>query len=211
MPALSTIALFLLAGLGLLLFPGPAVVYVVTRSATQGRRAGLASVLGIESATLLHILAAALGLSAILVASALAFYAVKYLGAGYLIFLGLRTLLSKRRHQDVLVEPAQSLTQVFGQGFLVSLLNPKTALFFYAFLPQFVDPRRGAIVGQILLLGVLFVLMATCTDGLYALLGSTAGRWLSSSKLVERWRPAITGWIYILLGVTAAVTGRGEK
>ena len=156
MPALSTIALFLLAGLGLLLIPGPAVLYVVTRSAAQGRRAGLASVLGIESATCVHILAAALGLSAILLTSALAFNVVKYLGAAYLILLGLRTLLSKKKHQDVLVEPPRSLSQLFGQGFLVNLLNPKTALFFYAFLPQFVDPSRGAVVGQILLLGVLF-------------------------------------------------------
>jgi threonine/homoserine/homoserine lactone efflux protein len=207
MPALSTIALFLLAGLGLLLIPGPAVLYVVTRSAAQGRRAGLASVLGIESATCVHILAAALGLSAILLTSALAFNVVKYLGAAYLILLGLRTLLSKKKHQDVLVEPPRSLSQLFGQGFLVNLLNPKTALFFYAFLPQFVDPRRGAVVGQILLLGVLFALMATCTDSLYALLGSAVGRWLNKSRLVQRWQRYITGCIYILLGVTTAVTG----
>src|SRR5260221_7462721 len=105
MPAFSTIALFLLSGLGLFLIPGPAVLFVVTRSAAQGRRAGLASVLGIESATCVHILAAALGLSAILLTSALAFNVVKYLGAAYLILLGLRTLLSKKKHQDVLVEP----------------------------------------------------------------------------------------------------------
>ena len=142
MPALSTIALFLLAGLGILLIPGPAVLYVVTRSAAGGRRAGLASVLGIESATCVHILAAALGLSAILLTSALAFNVVKYLGAAYLILLWLRTLLSKQKHQDIQVEPPRSLSQLAGQGFLVNLLNPKTALFFYAFLPRFVDPRR---------------------------------------------------------------------
>src|SRR5579859_1846228 len=135
MPAFSTIALFLLAGLGLLLIPGPAVLYVVTRSAAQGRRAGLASVLGIESATFVHVIAAALGLSAILLTSALAFNIVKYLGAAYLIFLGLRTLFWKRP-QEILVKPPRSLSQLFGQGFLVNLLNPKTALFFYAFLPQ---------------------------------------------------------------------------
>ena len=211
MPALSTIAIFLLAGLGILLIPGPAVLYVVTRSAAQGRRAGLASMLGIESATFVHIIAAALGLSAILLTSALAFNVVKYLGAAYLILLGLRTLLSKKKHQDVLVEPPRSLSQLFGQGFLVNLLNPKTALFFYAFLPQFVDPSRGAVVEQTLLLGVLFALMATCTDGLYALLGSAVGRWLKSSRLVERWQRYITGWIYILLGVTTAVTGAEKK
>lgn len=210
MPALSTIALFLLAGLGLLLIPGPSVLYVVTRSASQGRRAGFASVLGIESATCVHILAAAFGLSAILLTSALAFNVVKYLGAAYLIFLGLHTLLSKK-HQDVQVELPRSLSQLFGRGFLVNLLNPKTALFFYAFLPQFVDPSRGAVVGQILLLGVLFALMGTCTDGLYALLGSVVGRWLNKSRLVQRWQRSITGCIYILLGVTTAVTGAEKK
>jgi threonine/homoserine/homoserine lactone efflux protein len=211
MPALSTIALFLLAGLGLLLIPGPSVLYVVTRSAAQGRRAGLASVLGIESAIFVHTLAAALGLSAILLTSALAFNVVKYLGAAYLIFLGLRTLFSKKKHQDALVEPPRSLSQLFGQGFLVNLLNPKTALFFYAFLPQFVDPSRGAVVGQILLLGVLFALMATCTDSLYALLGSTVGRWLNKGRLVQRWQRYTTGCIYILLGVVTAVTGAEKK
>jgi threonine/homoserine/homoserine lactone efflux protein len=211
MPALSTIALFLLAGLGILLIPGPAVLYVVTRSAAGGRRAGLASVLGIESATCVHILADALGLAAILLTSALAFNVVKYLGAAYLILLGLRTLFSKKKHQDVLVEPPRSLSQLVGQGFLVNLLNPKTALFFYAFLPQFVDPSRGAVVGQILLLGVLFALMATCTDSLYALLGSAVGRWLKSSRLVQRWQRYLTGCIYILLGVTTAVTGAEKK
>lgn len=211
MPTLSTIAVFLLAGLGILLIPGPAVLYVVTRSAAHGRRAGLASVLGIESATLVHILAAALGLSAILLTSALAFQLVKYLGAAYLIILGLRTLLSKKKGQEVQVEPSRSLSQLFGQGFLVNLLNPKTALFFYAFLPQFVDPSRGAVIGQILLFGILFALMATCTDSLYALLGSAVGQWLNKNRLVQRWQRRITGCIYILLGVTTAVTGAEKK
>ncbi|HEX7735144.1 MAG TPA: LysE family translocator [Ktedonobacteraceae bacterium] len=211
MPTWSTIAIFLLAGLGILLIPGPAVLYVVTRSAAQGRRAGLASVLGIESATFVHVIAAALGLSAILLTSALAFNVVKYLGAAYLIFLGLRTLFSKKQQQDILLGPPRSPSQLFGQGFLVNLLNPKTALFFYAFLPQFIDPARGAVVGQILLLGVLFALMATCTDGLYALLGSAIGKWLHKSTLVQRWQRYITGCIYILLGVTTAVTGAEKK
>lgn len=211
MPALSTIALFLLAGLGLLLIPGPSVLYVVTRSAAQGRRAGFASVLGIESAACVHIFAAAFGLSAILLTSALAFNVVKYLGAAYLILLGLRTLLSKKKHQDGPVELPRSHFHLCSRGFLVNLLNPKTAIFFYAFLPQFVDPSRGAIVEQILLLGVLYVLMAACTHGLYALLSSAVGRWLNKSKLVQRWQRSITGWIYILLGVTTAVTGAAKK
>src|SRR5258708_37365970 len=150
MPTLSTIALFLLAALGLLLFPGPAVLYIITRSVAQGRRAGLASVLGVELASLTHAVAAALGLSALLLTSALAFSVVKYLGAAYLIYLGVRTLLLREERQQTPVQGSKNFSQLFAQGFLVNLLNPKTALFFYAFLPQFVDPTRGAIVGQIL-------------------------------------------------------------
>jgi threonine/homoserine/homoserine lactone efflux protein len=211
MPALSTIALFLLAALGLLLLPGPAVLYIITRSVAQGRRAGLASVLGIELASLTHAVAGALGLSALLLTSALAFTVVKYLGAAYLIYLGIRTLLTREeRHQASALAP-RSFSQLFAQGFLVNLLNPKTALFFYAFLPQFVDPARGAAVGQILLLGALFVLLASCTDSLYALLGSTVGRLLTRKAQFRQIQRYISGSVYIVLGLTAAVTGSEKK
>ena len=158
MPDVPTIALFLLASLGLLLIPGPAVLYVVTRSASQGRRAGLASVGGVELASFVHAIAAAFGLSALLLTSALAFSVVKYLGAAYLIFLGIRTLLARNEGQQVSAPAPRSASQLFAQGFLVNLLNPKTALWFYAFLPQFVNPARGAVVWQILGHGILFVL-----------------------------------------------------
>jgi threonine/homoserine/homoserine lactone efflux protein len=160
---LSSIIVFLLAALGLLLIPGPAVLYIVTRSVAQGRKAGLASVLGIELATLCHSMAAAFGLSAILLASALAFDVVKYLGAAYLVYLGIRTILSRTPSHASDNSPPPSLSQMFRKGFLVNLLNPKTALFFYAFLPQFVDPARGSSILQILSLGALFVLLATIT------------------------------------------------
>jgi threonine/homoserine/homoserine lactone efflux protein len=211
MPVLSTLAFFLLAALGLLLIPGPSVLYIVTRSAAQGRRAGLASVLGIELASLVHTVAAALGLSALLLTSALAFSVVKYLGAAYLVFLGVRALLAREEGQQALALPPRSLSQLFTQGFLVNLLNPKTALFFYAFLPQFADPARGAVVGQVLLLGGLFVLLAACTDSLYALLGSTVGQWLSRNTRFRRVQRYVTGSVYIVLGVTAAVTGSEKK
>src|SRR5579884_2118882 len=159
MPTLSTIVLFLLAALGLLLIPGPSVVYIVTRSASQGRRAGFASVLGIEAAGFVHAAAAALGLSALLLTSALAFSIVKYLGAAYLIYLGLRTLLKREESGQITIAAPASFTRLFAQGFLVDLLNPKTALFFYAFLPQFVDPARGNVIWQMLLLGALFELV----------------------------------------------------
>ncbi len=211
MPAMSTVALFLLAALGLLLIPGPSVLYIVTRSVAQGKRAGLASVLGIELASLTHVAAAALGLSALLLTSALAFNVVKYLGAAYLIYLGVRTLLAREERQEAAVPAPRRFSQLFSKGFLVNLLNPKTALFFYAFLPQFVDPVRGAVVGQILLLGALFVLLASCTDSLYALLGSTVGRWLTKSARFRRIQRYVTGSVYIVLGLTAAVAGSEKK
>jgi threonine/homoserine/homoserine lactone efflux protein len=211
MPTLSTIALFLLAALGLLLIPGPSVLYIITRSVAQGRQAGLASVLGIELASLIHAAAAALGLSALLLTSALAFSVVKYVGAAYLIYMGVRTLLTRQERQPASVSAPKSLPELFTQGFLVNLLNPKTALFFYAFLPQFVNPARGAVAGQILLLGALFVLLASCTDSLYALLSSTLGRFLTRNAGFRRIQRYVTGSIYIMLGVTAAVASSEKK
>ncbi|GHO53333.1 LysE family translocator [Ktedonobacter robiniae] len=207
----STIMLFSLAALGLLLIPGPSVVYIVTHSAVQGKRAGLASVLGIELAGLMHAIAAALGLSALLLSSALAFSVVKYLGAMYLIYLGVRTLLNRQKPQQVVVVVPKSFSRLFLQGFLVDLLNPKTALFFYAFLPQFVDPAKGSIAGQMLLLGILFELVGICTDSLYALFGSVVGRFLTRSASFQRIQRFITGSVYIALGVFTAVIGSEKK
>ena len=211
MPALSTVTLFLLAALGLLLIPGPSVLYILTHSAAQGRRAGLASVGGIELASLTHAVAATLGLSVLLLTSALALSVVKYLGAAYLIYLGVHTLLAGHESSQTPVLAPKSFSRLFAQGFLVQLLNPKTALFFYAFLPQFVDPARGAVTGQILVFGVLFVLLASCTDSLYALLGSTVGKFLTRNVRFRQGRRYVTGGVYIVLGVTAAVTGSEKK
>lgn len=215
MPAWSTVALFLLAALGLLLIPGPAVLYIVTRSVAQGRRAGLVSVGGIEAAGLAHALAAALGLSALLLTSALAFDIVKYLGAAYLIYLGVRTILTRDESQHAAAPTPRSSSQLFTHGFVVNLLNPKTALFFYAFLPQFVDPARGSVVGQMLFFGALFVLLASCTDSLYALLSSTLGqrltRRLTGNTRFQSIRRYVTGGIYIALGMTAAFAGSEKK
>lgn len=211
MPTLPTLSLFLLAALGLLLIPGPSVLYVITRSVEQGRRAGLASVLGIELASLIHTAAATLGLSAVLLTSALAFSVVKYLGAAYLISLGLRTLLTREKNSQARVQVPKSFSQLLTQGFLVNLLNPKTALFFYAFLPQFVDPARGAVGEQILLFGVLFVLLASCTDSLYALLSSQVGNILSRNGYIRRVQRYVTGSVYIVLGITTAIVGSEKK
>ena len=211
MPTVTTIALFLVAGLGLVLIPGPNIIYIVTRSVDQGRRAGLVSALGVEMATLVHVTAAAFGLSALLLSSALAFSVVKYVGAAYLIYLGIRTLLTRDQHQETIVVEPKSLSHIFFQGVVVNLLNPKTALFFFAFLPQFVDPARGAVVGQVLFFGILLNLLGLCNDILYALLADRVGKWLKGTAQFRRVQRYVTGGIYLALGVTTALAGSEKK
>jgi threonine/homoserine/homoserine lactone efflux protein len=202
---LPGLPLFLLASLVLLLTPGPAVLYIVARSVDQGRAAGLVSVLGIETGNFLLVLTAALGLSAILLSSALAFSAVKYLGAAYLIFLGIRRLLTRGEAQEALTVQSQSLGRVYSQAVIVAVLNPKTALFFFAFLPQFVSPAGGTSGGQLFVLGCLFVLMAMVTDSTYALLASTAGGYLKSSRAFAFAGRYAVAAVYIGLGLMAAL------
>jgi len=164
---------FMGAALALLLVPGPAVLYITARSASQGRMAGIVSVLAIETANFLQAVAAALGLSAILLSSALAFDAVKYLGAAYLIYLGIRKLMTPDNGKGNEEVKQENLSRIYWQGLVINLLNPKTALFFFAFLPQFVDPAKGNVTAQTLLLGSIFVGMAIITDSLYALAASS--------------------------------------
>ena len=202
---------FLLAALILLLTPGPAVLYIVARSLDQGRLAGFVSVLSIEVGNFGHVLAATLGLSAILVSSALAFSIVKYLGAAYLIYLGLRRLLTRAAAHPPTTFQRQSLRRIFRQGVLVAILNPKTALFFFAFLPQFADASKGSVPLQLLTLGCLFVSMAIVTDGLYALLAGTVGRWLKGTRSFLRVERYVIGSVYIGLGVTAALADIRHK
>jgi threonine/homoserine/homoserine lactone efflux protein len=213
MPDVSTFALFVAAALALLLVPGPAVLYVVARSVDQGRPAGLASVLGVGIGSLVHIAFAAVGLSALLASSAAAFSVVKWLGAAYLIWLGLQRLLTQDEEDDLAVVESERLSRVFLQGVVVNVLNPKTALFFLAFLPQFVDPARGAAWTQIVVLGATFVAVGLCTDSSYALLGGTAGDWLrrKSQGASFRWmRRYVPGGVYIALGAATAVSGSGK-
>ena len=202
---LPNLPVFLLAALILLLTPGPAVLYIIARSMDQGRLAGFISVLSIETGNSVHVLAATLGLSAILLSSALAFTVVKYLGAAYLIYLGIRRLLSHAQDHEITRVQRQSLRRIYSQGVLVATLNPKTALFFLAFLPQFVDPSAGSVTLQLLTLGGLFVMMAIVTDSMYALLASTAGGWLKKNRPFLRVERYIVGSVYIGLGLTAAL------
>ncbi len=211
MPDASTFALFIAAALVLLVVPGPSVLYIVARSIEGGRTAGLVSVLGVQTGALVHIAFATVGLSAILASSAVAFSVVKWLGAIYLVWLGLKRIFgSDGEENEVAVEPAR-LSRVFSQGVIVNTLNPKTALFFLAFLPQFVDPARGAAWTQILLLGATFVILALCSDGLYALLSGTAGGWLRrrmKGASFRRGQRLVSGGILIALGAVAAVSGK---
>jgi threonine/homoserine/homoserine lactone efflux protein len=211
LPDWSGLGLFVVAALVLLITPGPAVLYIVTRSIDQGRRAGLVSMLGVHVGTLVHVAAAAVGLSAVLVASATAFTAVKWLGAAYLVYLGVRRILDRTVTGSVASGRSRRLRRAFLDGVVVNTLNPKTALFFLAFLPQFVDLSRGRAGAQILGLGLLFVLLGTLTDGAYALGAGTAARWLRGRPRFlagERW---VSGGVYIGLGVVAAVSSGGRK
>ena len=209
-PDTAGLAVFVVAALALLVVPGPAVVYVVARSIHQGRRAGLASVLGIHVGTLVHIAAATLGLSALVVSSAVAFTAVKIAGAVYLVGLGLWTLFARRAEQEVALGGERNLGRAFAQGIVVNVLNPKTALFFLAFLPQFVDPDASHPAAQIAFLGVLFALLGLITDSLWALAAGTAGGVLRRSRRFARGQRYVTGTVYIGLGVATAFTGRAD-
>ena len=205
MPDPSRLALFVGAALLLLVVPGPAVLYVVTQSVSHGRRAGIASVAGITTGTLVHIAAATVGLSALLASSAVAFDVAKYLGAAYLIVIGVRRLAGLERAQDERAGP-RNLGRLYRQGIVVNTLNPKTALFFLAFLPQFVDPSRGAPWLQILALGLLFAALGLCSDGVWALVAGTLGDRLRGSRRFPSVQRYVSGSVFVGLGALAALS-----
>src|SRR5262245_43240971 len=184
MPSPSTLAVFCAAALALIVVPGPAVTYIVTQSIDKGRSAGLVSALGIASGGLVHVAAAVVGLSALLASSATAFTVVKLVGAVYLIAIGIRRLLA--RHEDAAAPDVHATPgtprRLFVQGAVVNVLNPKTALFFLAFLPQFVDPDRGEAWAQIAVLGFAFVVLAVLSDSAYALAAAALAGKLRASE-----------------------------
>ena len=207
----SLLGLFFLAAITLLLTPGPAVFYIVTRSIDQGRKAGIVSVLGIATGSLFHVAAAALGLSAILVASAMAFNAVRFIGAAYLIFLGLRKLFSAEPVMTATVTRERNLLQTYRQGVVVNVLNPKNALFFLAFMPQFVNVSKGHVGEQFLILGLMFTLLGLLSDGSWALMASSLGSRLRTSTRFLRFQRYFAGTAYLTLGAAAAFSGSGRK
>jgi threonine/homoserine/homoserine lactone efflux protein len=205
-PEPRTLAAFALAAYVFAVLPGPAVIYIVTRSIDRGRVAGIVSVLGIATGNLIHVIAATLGLSALLMSSAVAFTVVRYVGAAYLVYLGIRALLDRDHDSQLDAARRGPLSRLYGQGVLVAAFNPKTALFFLAFLPQFIDPSRGPISLQMSLLGVVLVVITALSDASYALLSGMAGKWLRGSPRFRRRRRAVSGSVYIGLGLTAALT-----
>ena len=198
MPDASHLAVFTAAALALLLVPGPAVLYIVAQSMAHGRRAGIAAVAGVHSGTLVHVAAATAGLSALLASSALAFDAVKYAGAAYLIVVGLQRLLGGA-HEP----PPREAASLYRQGIVVNVLNPKTALFFLAFLPQFATSWRG-----ILVLGLAFSVLGFCTDGAYALAAGTFGDRLRRHRRAQQ---RVSGVVFLGLGAFAALSAPPQR
>jgi threonine/homoserine/homoserine lactone efflux protein len=209
-PGAANVGLFISAAL-LFLTPGPAMLYIVGRSAAQGRRAGFVSIIGVHAATLVHIVAAALGLSAILASSALAFSVIKYAGAAYLIWLGLKKIFGRVEAPTDVTLRRHGYARVFRDGFIVNLLNPKTALFFLAFFPQFVEVDRGQVAMQIAFLGLLYTLLGFITDGCCALAAGTAGNWSRRSRGYLKFERYVSGVLFIGLGLTAAFAGNQKK
>jgi threonine/homoserine/homoserine lactone efflux protein len=211
MPDVSTFLLFAAASLAFLAIPGPSVFYIVTRSLAQGRRAGVTSMLGVQAGGLVHVVAAAFGVSALIASSATAFTIVKYAGAAYLIVLGIRKLRSRGEADG---EPETGVpvpgNRLFWQGAVVNLLNPKTALFFLAFLPQFVDPS-APVAPQMLVLGTLLVGIGVVSDGTYALVAAGAGRRLRETTSARRSLDRLSGVVFISLGLVAALAGEPRR
>ena len=206
MPDLSTLAVFAAASLALVAVPGPSVLYIVGTSIAQGRRAGVASMLGVQAGALIHVFAAAIGVSALLASSAEAFTVVKFAGAAYLVWLGIQKL----RHageDDPAARPPRTHAHLFRQGVVVNLLNPKVAMFFVAFLPQFIDPGAATPGLQIIGLGLIFITIAMLSDTVYALAAGTAAEHLSGTFTARRRLDRLSGTIMIGLGAVAALTG----
>lgn len=210
MVAPHTLALFALAALALVVIPGPNVLYITTRSVAEGRRSGVVSALGVEAGTLVHVAVAAVGLSYLIAASAVAFAVVKYAGAAYLIYLGVRTLLARGDGEPEITAP-RGLRRVFMEGLVVNVFNPKVILFFLALLPQFVDRAAGAVPGQIVLLGLVLFSLGVLTDMTYALGAGSLGAWLRGRPSFARRQRYVVGVVYLALGVTAALAGPAAR
>ena len=205
MPSISTYAVFLATGLALLVVPGPAVLYVVTRSIEMGRGGGLASIAGITTGTIVHISLAAAGLSSLVLASRAAFDAVKYVGAAYLVLLGVRRLVVRGGEQGPVESAPRTRRRAYMQGVVVNLTNPKTIVFIFAFVPQFVDPHARHVWLQVLVLGLSFAGLGFVSDSVYALAAGAVAERLRGSAAIARFERWFGGGVLVGLGVAAAV------
>jgi threonine/homoserine/homoserine lactone efflux protein len=199
--------LFLSAAIAINITPGPAMVYILSRTIAQGRKIGIASSLGVCSGSLVHIFAAAFGLSAILATSAMSFSIVKYVGAAYLIYLGIRALKSKRISFDnpVNLQEHSTFWKAFRQGVLIDILNPKVAIFFMAFLPQFVRPELGHAPGQILILGFLVILIGMVIESVLVLTAARTTFFFRNNSQFFTLLDRILGSMLICLGIRLAL------
>ncbi len=207
MPSIESLLAFGIASLALLVIPGPAVLYIINRSVADGRNVALSAVAGLEIGNFMHVIAATVGLSAVIATSAAAFSAVKWIGAGYLIYIGIRTLVTKPQAVNQLNDP-MSRRRAFTQGIVVNTFNPKVALFFLSFLPQFIDANRGSAALQSLVLGSTFVVLGCISDSLFAILASALRGTLLRGKSLPFVQRYVAGSVFIALGAIASTTRR---
>jgi threonine/homoserine/homoserine lactone efflux protein len=204
----ATLLTYLAVLTGFVFLPGPAVLLTLARSAGSGPRAGIATGLGIATGDIAHTAMAVFGLSAILATSALLFTIIKYAGAAYLIYLGIKAMLEKTEFGSLMTVPRITISQAYRQAVVAELLNPKSALFFLAFLPQFVNPENGMVPLQLALLGFLFVLLGAVSSTVYALAGGSISHFLRRNAFVARWQGRVVGGIYCALGIRLALEER---
>ena len=208
MPDVETLLVFSAAALALIVVPGPAVLYIVAQSIDRGRLAGVVSALGVATGGLVHVTAATIGLSSLLVSSATAFTVVKYAGAAYLVGMGIWTILRRREVEESAAPVERRLRRRYWQGVVVNVLNPKTALFFLAFLPQFVDPDTGSAALQLAVLGLVFVVLAVASDCVWALAAGTASERLRGNRRFLAVQRYVSGSVFVGLGALTAAAKR---
>ncbi len=209
MPKLETLMIFSAAAIAITLVPGPSMLYVASRSIVHGRTAGIWSAFGLATGLLIHTVSASLGLSAVFIHFPLAFLIVKYLGAIYLIYLGIQMLITKKSiSQTPTTSPPLSSLRIYGQGIVTEVLNPKTALFFLSFLPQFIDPLQGTSAIQMMTLGFILVFTALVADLLIAITGGTLSKSVLARPLLQKVQNWIAGTVLIALGFRLAISDR---
>lgn len=206
----ETLLVFIAAAAVLVVIPGPNHIYIIARSAAEGRRAGFASAFGVETGTLVHVGVAAAGLSYLIAASDTAFNVVRYLGAAYLVYLGVRALWRHHPLPEAAAVRPQRLRRVYVEGAVVNLLNPKVILFFLAFLPQFVDREAGAVPLQIVVLGSVLMVLGLLSDLVYAVAAGSLGEWLRQRPAAQRMQERLSGVVYLGLAAATAMTGSGQ-